>query len=89
MTVMVNQDYPTTDALRAVNVSGDPVEGATVRIFTLVAFSANEVDDWVGMTTTDIDGYWVDPIALPDAGSWVVQFEKYSSYGPVHAEITT
>lgn len=89
MTVMINHNYPLPDALRAVAPNGDPVEGVEIRIYTLVAFMANRVDPWVGMTTTDIEGRWIDPIALPDAGSWVVHFEKYSAYGPVHVEITT
>jgi hypothetical protein len=86
---MVDHNYPTTDALRAVASNGDPVENVAVRIYDLVAFNAHLVDTWVGMTTTDIEGRWVDPIALPDGGSWAVHFEKYSAYGPVHVEITT
>ena len=89
MTVVVDHNYPVVDTLRAVDPSGDPVEGAVVRVFELVAFSAHHTDTWVGSTTTDIEGRWIDPITLPDAGSWVVHFEKYSSYGPVHVEITT
>ena len=89
MTVMVDHNYPLTDALRAVAPNGDPVEGAEVRIFEREAFEAHVVSVWVGMTTTDIEGRWLDPIALPDARSWVVQFQKYSAYGPVHVEITT
>jgi hypothetical protein len=89
MPVMVDHNYPLTDALRAVAPNGDPVAGAEVRIYDLTAFEANNIDTWVGMTTTDIEGRWVDPIVLPDARSWVVHFQKYSEYGPVHVEITT
>ena len=89
MTVAVDHNYPTANALRAVNADGDPVEGATVRIYTLTKYLAHDTDTWVGMTTTDIEGFWVAPIILPDAQSWAVHFEKYSSYGPVHVEITT
>jgi hypothetical protein len=89
MTVMVDHNYPLADSLLVVNASGDPVEGAEVRIYEAVKFYAHVVDVWVGMTTTDITGQWIDPIALPDGGTWVVHFEKYSSYGPVHVEITT
>jgi hypothetical protein len=89
MTVMVDHNYPQPDALRAVDTNGDPVDTAVVRIYEAVEFFAHHVDTWVGSTTTDIEGRWIDPIALPDAGSWVVYFEKYSEYGPIHVEITT
>lgn len=89
MSVVVDHNYPVPDALRAVSPEGDPIEGAEVRIYDLVAFQAHQTSVWVGMTTTDIDGRWVDPIVLPDAHSWVVHFEKYSEYGPTHVEITT
>lgn len=89
MTVMVDHNYPLLDALRAVAPNGDPVEGAEIRVYDLVAFVAHQISTWIGMTTTDIEGRWLDPIALPDGGSFVVHFEKYSEYGPVHVEITT
>lgn len=89
MTVMVDHNYPLVDSLRAVAANGDPIEGAEVRIYEQVAFEAGQISTWVGMTTTDIAGRWVDPIALPDGGNWVVHMEKYSAYGPVHVEITT
>lgn len=89
MTVMVDHNYLTPDALRAVASNGDPVEGAEIRIYDLVAFMAHITTSWLGMTTTDIDGKWLDPIALPDGGSFVVHFQKYSEYGPMHVEITT
>lgn len=89
MTVMVDHNYPQPDSLRAVASNGDPVEGAEVYVFELTAFEAHQVSTWVGSTTTDIEGRWLDPIALPDAQSFVVLFQKYSEYGPVHVEITT
>jgi hypothetical protein len=89
MSVMVDHNYPTTDSLTTVASNGDPIAGVSVKIFTLAAFQAFQTDTWVGSTTTDIDGHWLDPINLPDAQTWVVYFFKYSEYGPAHVEITT
>jgi len=89
MTVMVNHNYPTIDALLVVNEAGDPIEGAEIRIFRYTAFEAGEIDTWEALTTTDEDGKWEDPIALDDGETWVVHIQKLSEYGPVHVEITT
>lgn len=88
-TVMVDHNYPTTDALRVVNSSGDPVENAVIRIFKPEAYYSSQTSTWEAMTTTDIDGKWIDPIALENAKTWVVHIQKPTVYGPMHLEITT
>lgn len=87
--VMVNHNYPTTDSMTVVNADGDPVEGVAVRIFEPTAFYSDHVDTWIAQTETDIEGKWIDPIALTSASTYVVHFQKESMYGPTHIEITT
>ena len=87
--VMVNHNYPNPDELTVVDEQDIPIEGATIRVFTLTAFEAGVVDSWVGETTSDINGHWVDPIGLDAGNDWVVHFEKPTVYGPRHIEITT
>lgn len=89
MSTTVDHNYPHAGDLRVVNASGDPVEAAEIRIFTLAAFSAGQTTTWVAATTSDINGEWVDPVVLTDGGSWVVHIQKLTMYGPAHVEITT
>ena len=89
MTVMVNHDYPLTDAMTVIDETGEPIEGAAIRVFRLTAFEAGVVDSWEAMTVSDVEGKWVDPVALDDGETWVVHIQKLSEYGPVHVEITT
>lgn len=88
-TVMVDHNYPTEDSMLVVNAAGDPIEGAVIRIFKPAAFYSSQTSTWEAMTTTDIDGKWIDPIALDSAQTWVVHIQKPTVYGPIHLEITT
>lgn len=85
----VDHNYPHAGDLRVVNAAGAPVEGATIRIFTLAAFSIGQTATWVVATTSDINGEWVDPVYLDDGETWVVHIQKATMYGPAHVEITT
>ncbi len=89
MSTAINHDYPSAGALQVVNEEGEPVEAAQVRLFDQVDYDAGNVDTWVGETTTDINGEWLDPIIVDDGRTWVVHFEKPTMYGPVHREVTT
>jgi hypothetical protein len=86
---MVTHDYPTSNALLVVDPDGNPIGGATVKIFNLIDFEANSVDTWIGQTETDAEGKWINPIEVLDGMTYVVLFQKYSEYGPTHLEITT
>jgi len=89
MTVPVNHDYPHPGVLRPVSGSNQPIEGAEVRIFTLVNYLAGDYETPYAETTTDADGNWVDTVDLPDAMSWAVHFQKLEEMAPTHVEITT
>jgi len=89
MSTKVDHNYPPDGDLRVVNTSGDPVEGAVIRVFLLAEFLAGRTTTWVAATTSDINGEWVDPVILDDGQSWAVHMQKPTMYGPVHVEITT
>lgn len=89
MSTTVDHNYPHAGDLRVVNSSGEPIEGADIRIFLLSEFLVGHTSTWVAATTTDVNGEWVDPIVLDDGQTWVVHMEKPTMYGPAHVEITT
>lgn len=86
---IVNHDYPNTNDMLVVDETNEPIEGAVIRVYDQIAFYAGEVDTWIGLTTSDVEGKWVDPVAVEDGKNFVVHFQKESMYGPVHVEITT
>lgn len=86
---VVNHDFPLANEMMVVDEENNPIEGAEIRIYDHTAFFAGVLSTWVGMTLSDVDGKWVDPIILPDGQSWVVHFQKESVAGPNHIEITT
>jgi len=88
-TVMVDHNYPTTNAMQVVDALGHPIESAEIRIFDFTAYYAGQTTTWEAETSSDIQGRWIAPVMLPAAGSWVVHFQKLSEYGPAHIEITT
>lgn len=85
---VLNHNYPTAKAMQVVSSDGSPIEGATVRIFEALKFYADQVSTWFAETTTDTDGYWRDPIVVPDAADWVIQVQKMGA-GPTHINVTT
>ena len=89
MAIAVNHDFPNPGSLKVVNEEGDPIEGVEIRIYEHAAFFAGQLDVYVGLTVSDFEGNWVDPIILDEGYSWVIHFQKLTEYGPVHIEITT
>jgi hypothetical protein len=75
------------DALQLVEENGDPVEGASVRVYTKADFDANELDTPVGVTATDQYGRWVNPVPVNTGDTYVVHFSKDSEIGPVSQEV--
>ena len=86
---MVNHNYPLENSLRVVNELNEPIEAAQIRVYELTPFEAGVIDTWYASTTSDVDGYWVDPIDLPAGQTLVVHMQKANTYGPNHVEITT
>ena len=86
---MIDHNYPLEDELLVVDENDDPVEGVHIQIFEYTAFQAGDIDTWVGETTSDIEGKWVDPIEVNDGETYVVLFQRYTEYGPTHVEVTT
>lgn len=70
------------DALRYVAPNGNPIAGATVRVYTNADWVSLSLSTPVGVTVTDSTGRWVDPIFVTSGNTYWVQFELSRSYGP-------
>jgi len=75
------------DALQLVAENGDPVEGASVRVYTKADFDLNELDTPIGITVTDHNGRWVNPVPVNNNSIYTVLFSKDGEIGPVSQEV--
>jgi hypothetical protein len=85
--VHLHDQYTSVDAYTLIAANGDPVEGATVRVFTKAAFDANLVDVPIGVTTTDSSGKWMDPVPVNTGTTYVIAFHKTGVVGPTSVEV--
>ena len=81
--VKLDHNYPSTDSMRFLDATGDPVASAKIRIYKLVAGA--EVP--VSITTTASDGRWTQPSFVPPGFTYKVRFEKTEAFGPDEVEL--
>lgn len=85
--VLLTADYGGVDALRLLNDRGDPVEGATIMVFTKADYDAGELDSPLGVTTTRGDGRWTDAVPVNAGITYTILYHKAYSIGPVSTEV--
>ncbi len=88
----LSETYLTTntggvDNLRVLHESGDPVDGATIRVYNLADYGASP-DRWVGVTTTGDDGRWLSIVPVSPGATYVIHVFKTLYYGPTSVEIS-
>jgi len=81
-TVVVDHDYELSNNLRYVTPGGDPIENAQIRLYYKSDYDAGDFSTPVGVTTTDADGRWVNPIHVYPGFTYTVQFFAPAEYGP-------
>jgi len=86
-TVILDEDYTVDNALQFTEPGGDPVEGAQVRVYKKVDYDLENYTAVVGVTTTDADGGWVNPITVEAGFTYTVQFYKPGAFGPDTQEV--
>lgn len=85
--VLLSHHHATYDAFQLLDEHGDPVEGATVRVFLKADYDAGDTDVAIGMTQTDNLGRWVSAVPVPRSATYVVHFHKDGVIGPTDVEI--
>ena len=85
-TIMVNQNFGGTDALRYVTPSGMGIAQATIRIWTLADFQQGLYQNAAAATFTDDEGRWVTPVFL-QPNSYEISFFKEGCFGPDNLSI--
>jgi hypothetical protein len=75
------------DNLQFLAENGDPIEGADIRVYTKLDFDSNNLDTPIGVSVTDHNGRWVNPVPVNTGDTYTVQFFKPYQYGPVSQEV--
>lgn len=81
-TVKLNHDYMLDGDLAYKTPGGSPIEGAQVRVYLKSKYDAGQLEDPVGVTTTNAYGNWVHTILVVPGYEYVVRFEKPYEFGP-------
>lgn len=83
----LHDQYTGLDNYQLLAPNGDPVEGATVRVFKKLDYDNNDLDRPVGVTITDGNGRWLDPVPVNVANTYVIVFHKEGFIGPTSVEV--
>ena len=84
----LDQDSGGPQSMTYVTQDGQPVVGATIRIYEKPAYDAGNLDNVIGITVTTETGGWKDQIQVQPGQTYTVIFHKPNEYGPDRAEIT-
>ena len=85
--VALYADYGGAENLRLTYENGDPLEGASIRVFDKASYDANDLSAPRGVSVTDADGQWLHPIFVNVGDTYVVHFQKDGFAGPVTQEV--
>lgn len=85
--VFLSDQYGGVDDYRLIDAAGDSVEGAAVRVYTKTDYDASDLSSPVGVTFTNEQGRWMDPVPVTPGATYTVVFHKDGVVGPTSVEI--
>jgi hypothetical protein len=87
--VVVDHNYGGTDNLTVVSTTGARVANATISAFLASDYNAGRRTSAfvVGMTTTDVNGHWVQPLLL-DPGAYILLVYKQGEFQSATVALT-
>jgi hypothetical protein len=86
--VPIHTDTGGFNTLKIQNASGEPIEGATIRVFTKFDFDAGNLDNVIGITASGPDGRWLAPVYVNSGNVYTVLVQKDHVAGPTTIEIS-
>lgn len=81
-TTKVDHDYQLPGELSYVTPGGSPIENAQIRVYLKSDYTAGNLAQPIGVTTTDAGGRWRNPVLVNPGFSYIVRFEKPGEFGP-------
>jgi len=83
----LNSDTGGLDNLSVIDEDGNPVDGATIRVYALADYGVSP-DKTTGYTMTGLDGRWLDSVPVSPGATYVVHVFKTLYYGPTSIEVS-
>jgi hypothetical protein len=80
-------EYQTGSNLKYIDEHGHPIAEVQVRVYKRIDFDLNNFAAAVGVTTTNAEGAWNNPIIVEAGYTYVVHYFKPGAYGPDHQEV--
>lgn len=87
-TSRLDHNYGTPNALQYVDVNGDPVNLATVRVYKKVNWDSGNTAVVVGITKTDENGQWKTAVPVEPGETYTLVYHKENEFGPDTIEVT-
>lgn len=81
-TVKMDHNYQLPDEMTYVTQGGSPIENAQIRVYFKNDYIAGDLNNPIGITTTDAGGHWRNAILVNPGFSYIIRFEKLGEYGP-------
>lgn len=81
-TIKLDHDYMLSGDLAYRTPGGSPISDAQIRVYRKSDYDAGLLGSPVGVTTTDADGKWREPILVVPGYEYAVRFECPNEYGP-------
>lgn len=86
-TIALDEDYGVENQLQYKDLDGTPIEAAQVRVYKKVDYDLANYNAVIGVTTTDANGGWINPVIVEAGFTYTVQFFKPGYFGPDTQEI--
>lgn len=86
-TVSLDEDYDGANALQFIDPDGAPIAEAQVRVYKKVDYDLENYGAVIGVTTTDSEGGWLNPITVEAAFTYTIEFFKPNAFGPNTIEV--
>jgi len=80
--IPIDHDYGGEDALQAVAPGGAPISALTIYVYKKVDFDGGNKTLPVGITETDAQGRWKNPVYVEPGLDYVLVYEKTQAFGP-------
>lgn len=86
-TVVLNEDYNTENSLQYTDDGGNPIQDAQIRVFKKTDYDLENFGAALGVTTTDANGAWKNPITVEAGFTYTIEFFKPGAFGPDAQEV--
>ena len=86
--IPIDHNYGGDDALQAVASGGAPISALTIYLYKKVDFDGGNKTLPVGITETDAQGRWKNPIYVDPGLDYVLVYEKKQAFGPTSLVLT-